>query len=682
MKKTLLFSSILTVGLAQAQITFQDNFDTYTAGDYIGQQTGWTTWSGTTGGAEDCQVTNADAVSAPNSLYYSSVSATGGPVDNVLPFGGVYNTGVFTFSTMLKVEAGKNAYLNFQKEAAIGTTWALDMNFTATGELNFLNQTGTSFSGTYAQDVWFEFSVEIDLNTNTWEFFIDGISQGSIANSENQVASLNLYPIENSGFFVDDIEFEHVPYTVLANNGAVTNTTFNGLLATQSVTPTVTVRNLGSTAITSFDLTVDYDGNSFTDNITGVNIASLATYELDASQDIVLAAGQNDLTVTISNINGNGADDLPADDAKIFPIDPIVPAAGKVVVSEEGTGTWCGWCPRGSVGMDVMYNKYNGYWTGIAVHNGTSDPMTNETYDAGMGGLISGYPSAIVDRGADIDPSGMEPDFLERIQIAPTAVLTNGANWDASTNILNVSVSSEFMSAADNNYKIALVLVEDNVSGTENGYAQANYYSASSNNTDLFDPAGYNWKDLANPVPAASMVYNHVGRGIFPSFGGLATSFPATVNAAETHVVNFEVELASTWNTDEMHIVALLIDPSGRIDNAGVASFDDAITNGYVAGGADGGSFVSLTENQVDAAIKIFPNPTSEFATVAIDVNSPSNIEVTVTDLAGKVVSSRNFGNIGSPMSFTLNTSNYQSGVYFVNTEIDGIVTTMKLIVE
>ena len=76
-------------------------------------------------------------------------------------------------------------------------------------------------------------------------------------------------------------------------------------------------------------------------------------------------------------------------------------APGKIVVGEEGTGTWCGWCPRGAVAMNWMDEKYYGYWQGIAVHNG--DPMVNTDYDVGLGGLTSGYPSGLVDRGSDID---------------------------------------------------------------------------------------------------------------------------------------------------------------------------------------------------------------------------------------------------------------------------------------
>ena len=77
MKKTTLIVASLfcTLGL-QAQI-LSENFDALTVGDYMGvsSPTYWTTWSGATGGAEDVQVTAAQASSGANSIYFSSTAA-------------------------------------------------------------------------------------------------------------------------------------------------------------------------------------------------------------------------------------------------------------------------------------------------------------------------------------------------------------------------------------------------------------------------------------------------------------------------------------------------------------------------------------------------------------------------------------------------------------------------------
>lgn len=37
--------------------------------------------------------------------------------------------------------------------------------------------------------------------------------------------------------------------------------------------------------------------------------------------------------------------------------------------------------------------------------------MTVTDYDAAIGTLVSGYPNALVDRGTEVDPSGMGTDF-------------------------------------------------------------------------------------------------------------------------------------------------------------------------------------------------------------------------------------------------------------------------------
>ena len=129
--------------------------------------------------------------------------------------------------------------------------------------------------------------------------------------------------------------------------------------------------------------------------------------------------------------------------------------------------------------MDLFEASYSGFWVGVAVHNG--DPMTDATYDAGFGTLIGGYPSATVDRGADVDPSQMTTEFLSRLQTVPVAVTQNGATWDPATRQLEVSLTSTFSSAANNNYKIACVITEDNVTGTTSGYNQSNAYAGGGN---------------------------------------------------------------------------------------------------------------------------------------------------------------------------------------------------------
>ena len=60
---------------------------------------------------------------------------------------------------------------------------------------------------------------------------------------------------------------------------------------------------------------------------------------------------------------------------------------------EEGTGTWCGWCPRGIVAFRYMAEKYPETFIGIAVHK--SDNLETNTYSYLK---FNGYPSCYVNR--------------------------------------------------------------------------------------------------------------------------------------------------------------------------------------------------------------------------------------------------------------------------------------------
>ena len=49
-------------------------------------------------------------------------------------------------------------------------------------------------------------------------------------------------------------------------------------------------------------------------------------------------------------------------------------------VVEEFTGTWCGNCPRGIVGMQRLEEDFGDRFIGIAIHTGTGEPMVIPSY--------------------------------------------------------------------------------------------------------------------------------------------------------------------------------------------------------------------------------------------------------------------------------------------------------------
>jgi len=675
MKKLILVFGIFASTIAFGQ-TFSDNFDSYTAGSYLGPQSAgaWTTWSNAPGGTEDVLVSSAEASSGANSLYFASAVSGGGPTDLVHNFG-VLNTGQFSLEFNLKVQAGKAGYFNLQRNVTIGDVWSMDCNFADNGDLIILNQSGLYFTSTYTQDQWFNFRMEINFNSNVWEVFIDDVSVGSFANTENQIASIDIFPVDqntpfSAGYFIDDFQYTVTPYTLPTVNGAANLVSYSqGNLVGTAVTPNVTIRNLGVDTISSATVTVDYNGTNISNDFTGLNLASLATIALTMPSTLSLVAGSNTMTATLSNVNGT-IDGDSADDQTSIVINAISPAIGKMVVGEEGTGTWCQWCPRGAVFMDMMETKYPGFWAGIAVHNG--DPMTVTEYDAAL--TVSGYPSALVDRGAEMDPSEMEVAFLDHVVLAPSAFITNGANWDAATRILDVSISANFQTAADNNFKLAIVLSEDEVTGTGSTYNQSNAYAGGTSGV----MGGF--ESLSNPVPAAQMVYNHVARAIAPSFGGTNIAFPATINSGETYTINASFTLPTTWDETQMHIVGMLVNQSGTIDNAGKATLTEAIANGFVSGTSIATGIAN--QNQIDANLAVYPNPANEYTSIKVQLKNEQNVSLKLIDMNGRTVASRNYGQMNGASEIQLNTLNFEAGLYLIQLTLDNTIVSRRLIIE
>jgi hypothetical protein len=693
MKKitTLTLGCLLAVTASKAQI-FSDDFESYTiTTPLLGiQSANWRTWSSTVGGTgDDVAVVNTDnnTVGGSQSIYFSSTIATGGPADVVLPFGTTpITSGIFTFTSSFKIPAGKTGYFNFQGTAVMGNTYTLEC-WMQGGVISIKNSGGAvMISCPQPVGTWFELSLVANLTTGNWELFVNGVSQGVWANAVNKVFAIDIFPPDaNSSYWVDDVSYDTAPFTLPTVNAAAS---FSGGMLTlvgasdgigarltggvvgAAKTVSVDVKNFGSSIINSFDLSVNLNGGTpQVVNVTGLTLASLATTNVILPTPFTLVSGTNTFTATVNNVNGAGADGDATDDVISRAYNPIVPANGKVVVVEEATGTWCQWCPRGAVFMDLMADFYDTYTAGIAVHNG--DPMTVASYDASMGALVSGYPSSLVDRLPEIDPGSMETDFLTRIVIAPKAFIVNGANYNSSTRVLNVSVTSTLQSAISGNYKIACVITEDSVSGTGSTYNQSNAYSGGG-----AGPMG-GFELLGSPVAAALMNYNHVARFISPDFGGIPNAEGATTSIGGVFTWNFSFTLPASFDDTKIHIVGLFIDPTGKIDNAGTATIAEAVTNGYVSGSGVG---VNDIASAPDAQVSIYPNPSSNNSTIALNLDKASTVSVAIYSVDGALAGSKEYGQLNGNMSLPVDMTKFNAGMYFVNVTINGNTTVLKLI--
>ena len=405
------------------------------------------------------------------------------------------------------------------------------------------------------------------------------------------------------------------------------------------------VTNNGSIAITSLEV----NWNDGTDHISTIptNIAPGATVTVNHPTMINYATAQEkDINVTVSLVNGI-ADESPSDNSSNAKFNTLSQSGTKVVLIEEATGTWCPWCPRGAVGMDYMYDNYPNTTALVAVHN--NDPMAVTEYDNGIGQYIGGYPSGVVDRFIeDVNPA---QNFLEaahntQINNLVPVNLTVGATQTGST--LTITANATFytnFAQAGNNFRLGVIMTEDGVTGTGSGYNQANNYSGGGNGV----MGGY--ENLPNPVPAAQMVYDHVGRALLGGFNGEAGSVPTSVTDGQTISHNFTYNIPATSDANNMHIIVVLIDQD----------------NGSVAGAFESSVPQALSTQEVSGidSIKIYPNPAKDILNIAFGAGN-GDYTVKVSDMLGRAVITQSYTGIFGNQNIELPVSQLNAGHYIM----------------
>lgn len=419
-----------------------------------------------------------------------------------------------------------------------------------------------------------------------------------------------------------------------------------------------TITNNGLVPVTSLDISWTDGTNTYTDNLTGLNIAPGGTYNFTHSTAFdVAAAVSYDIEVTASNPNGQ-ADGFPDNNAAAVKVSGLSFVPTVKMVAEEATGTWCGWCPRGFVFMSYMEETYEDF-IGIAVHNG--DPMENATYDGGLTSFegFSGFPSVIVDRREVIDPSALESYYgTISSRTVPVAASIVDALIDPATGELTVTCDAVFATQLDaSEYRLNLVLVENGVTGTGSGYNQVNYYGGGS--------AGQmgGWETLPNPVPASQMVYDEVARDILEGWGGVAGT--ADVNADDVVSKTWTYQVPSNWNWENMYVVFMVIEnATGEILNA-----DER----YLW-------TVSTEEINNLQRFVLSPNPTTGLATLDLQLGQAADVRVELVNMMGQTLSMQQLDNsYGQQFSFDL--SKQAAGTYFVKVTVGDQVRVERLVV-
>lgn len=350
-----------------------------------------------------------------------------------------------------------------------------------------------------------------------------------------------------------------------------------------SATTTIKVKNMGSAALNSIGYTItDVTSGTVSEEMTA-NASESAEMGKSTSVDITLNAGYNtaglyNKTITLTKVNGqdNAQQTETTCTGAVKVWNEI---AQRKVLMEEFTGTWCGYCPAGAVGMELLARDYPDTFVGVAAHYSNGDPMEVSAYNQ-LVTEVSGFPSCFLNRGEQLHPYagsnsqlvyGINKEFEKELTPAYATVTAKGGWWLENSNIVKADCELRFIDVEpDAKYAIAYVITADGLKDPmTDGKLSAAWLQANNFAGYTADPNFAEW--AARPQNASGVVYNHVvidGKSVL---NGIDGSVPADVKPGDVvkHSVAFDLngnELVQ--DKTKLHVVAILINrTTGKVVN-------------------------------------------------------------------------------------------------------------------
>jgi hypothetical protein len=225
----------------------------------------------------------------------------------------------------------------------------------------------------------------------------------------------------------------------------------------------------------------------------------------------------------------------------------------KRVLLEQYTGAWCGWCVDGSVVMDELIKEFPDQVIGVKVHQG--DDMEIENVFDSLKSMVPFYPSGSVDRmvfpGEATVGTGRdkwrEYVLKQMTKGSDIDIKVVNVSYDKATRIMKADVEATFVKSMSGDLRLNLMVIEDDVTGTGQGYDQSNYISGNA----TFK--GHPYYDK----PAVIKGYSHrsVVRAYPAGVWGIKNSIPAITSTGEKYTASFTYTVPEEYNAGNILLI-------------------------------------------------------------------------------------------------------------------------------
>lgn len=316
---------------------------------------------------------------------------------------------------------------------------------------------------------------------------------------------------------------------------------------TDKVTVKGTVTTDLETAVKGFTMGYKYGDNEYTKTFADSVIVPGAACAFEFDPDSAVAIGSE---ATISAWAEHDGD-------SVFAEHTLQSRYQKMVV-EELTGSWCGYCVRGTVNMKSMLQKHPDTFIGIAIHSGdflSADEYLSYIYSLAAKAGTVGYPCSVTSRdytmGTGVNMWNELYDYITAQPIKATVGLSiepSGVDGEYTATSRVV-----FNSTAMNRlYRVAYAIIENDVYEPDDArYRQHNAYAGGTTPMD-----GY--ENLDEYV--TDYHFEHVARGTIGSPEGISGSLPDYIEAGKEYVHTTTFQLPdAVLNADNVQVVTMIV---------------------------------------------------------------------------------------------------------------------------
>jgi thiol-disulfide isomerase/thioredoxin len=315
--------------------------------------------------------------------------------------------------------------------------------------------------------------------------------------------------------------------------------------------------NTGSESIHSFTLSYHFDEHQYGSlHFQDLNIPSNDQYSLNLDKEWMPhnPGYFSDITFQVTEINGYVVNEASYCQEVFVNLGRSAP---KKVLFEEFTGTWCGWCPDGMVQLKEIMSGIDGIIP-VAIH--VRDTMEIQEGKALSEFYRPAYPEAMIDRvlwpkepKVTVSRSeGAWGQFIQQALNMPAPLMIDMEYvFLPEARELMVTINTTFVDyAIPGDFRVHLLIIEDNVSDTHEAFNQANYYSGSERYAD------HPYYDLPRYIPG--YVHHFLLRQAPSGAWGTPDVISAAPNPGDMFSHTYKLGLADFYDLNEISLIAFV----------------------------------------------------------------------------------------------------------------------------